>query len=100
MSAKTGRAPTLVIASAVAMNVWAAVMTSSPGPTPRARTDRSGGLDVLGPGGFEPVDLLAKDEAGGVEHALDRAVDVGADRPILRRQIHHGHPHLTPLCRG
>ena len=31
MSAKTGAAPTFEIASAVAMNVWAVVMTSSPG---------------------------------------------------------------------
>ena len=41
MSAKTGRAPTFVIASAVAMNVWAVVITSSPGPMPSARRESS-----------------------------------------------------------
>ena len=38
-STRTGRAPTLTTADAVATNVWAGTMTSSPGPIPAARND-------------------------------------------------------------
>jgi hypothetical protein len=37
MSTKTGVAPTRLMASAVAKKVKGVVITSSPGPTPRAR---------------------------------------------------------------
>ena len=40
MSAKTGMAPTAQMASTVAKNVWAVVITSSPGPMPKARKAR------------------------------------------------------------
>ena len=39
-SAITGRAPTWATASAVAANVISGTMTSSPGPTPSARSDK------------------------------------------------------------
>ena len=39
-STSTGRAPTYVMAQQVAMKVWAVVITSSPGPTPQARSAR------------------------------------------------------------
>ena len=41
MSTKTGLAPTELIASAVAIKVWATVMTSLPGPTLKERSTRS-----------------------------------------------------------
>src|SRR3990172_12097273 len=40
MSTKTGTAPVRAIASAVAINVWETVMTSSPRPIPEARRAR------------------------------------------------------------
>ena len=40
MSTKTGLAPISDIGPAVAINVWAVVMTSSPGPTPTASSAR------------------------------------------------------------
>ena len=38
-STRTGRAPTFTTAEAVATNVWAGTITSSPGPIPQARSD-------------------------------------------------------------
>ena len=79
MSTKTGVAPRCEIGSAVAMNVCAVVMTSSPGPTPHACSARwradvpeatpTAPLapSVRGEGGLERLDLLAEDEAGVVE---------------------------------
>ena len=86
MSQKTGVAPTLTTASGVAKNVTDGTTTSSPGPTPSARSpiwsasvplatpDAMRRAEELGELRLERLDLGAEDVAPALE---DRALAVG-----------------------
>ncbi len=89
MSANTGRAPAIMIASAEYAAESGDVMTSSPGPMPRARSAiamRVGaGADADGlwraaRGGelaLERLELRAEHEPAALDHALDRRLHDG-----------------------
>ena len=84
-------APRCETAAAVAMKVWEGRITSSPGLTPAAdqrqvQRGRAGiqAHGVLHPAkggeiGLKALHLLAEDEAGVVDDALDGGVDLGLD---------------------
>jgi hypothetical protein len=104
MSTKTGRAPTALIASAVAIKVWATVITSWPGPTPTARsTNSSAAVPLATPTqcagatlgrkiAFELLDCRPHDEVGGVQHRPDRLSTSGRMAAILGGKDRRGAP--------
>ena len=87
------------------MNVFAAVITSSPGPTPNARSASSmaarpvphrNGVpraDERGVLGFEPFDRRAHDEVAPLEDRVDRRLDLRGERAMLRFQVDERHVH-------
>ena len=62
-----------------------------------AHTDGAGGSHVLGPGRLERAHLVAEDEAGVVEDALDRAIDLAPDRLVLSGEVNELDPHASPF---
>ena len=89
MSANTGRAPAITIASAVYAADSGVVITSSPGPMPSARrmsamrvgaVADADGVRRAGRGGelrLERLDLRAEHEPAAVDDALDGRADRG-----------------------
>ena len=87
MSANTGRAPAIMIASAEYAADSGEVITSSPGPMSSARSDQRDGIgaradaDGMRDAGsrgelrLERLDLGAEDEPAAGDDAVDRAVD-------------------------
>ena len=102
-STRTGLAPVADMAKAVAMKVFAAVITSSPLPIPMARKVSSSAempestpmayLAAAERGEFclESGNVLAQDEVGVAQHALHRVIDLVRDGSVLGLQIDKGH---------
>ena len=87
MSTKTGLAPTIQIASAVAKKVLATVMTSSPGPMPSAMKDsQSASVPIAADGVLrapigrqfllEPRQRRAHDVLAALQHLVNGGVDL------------------------
>ncbi len=105
MSTSTGVAPTAAIASTVAMNVFAAVMTSSPGPTPNARSASSMAARPVPTEIAWRVPMSAaysasncstagpENEVAPLEDAADRGFDLRRQRAVLRFQVDERHVH-------
>ena len=91
MSQKTGVAPTLTTASGVAKNVTEGTTTSSPGPTPSARSPiwsasvplatptQCGRPEEVGELGLEGLDLGAEDVLAALEHGALAVGDLGEE---------------------
>ena len=112
MSANTGRAPTIITASAVYAADNGVVMTSSPGPMPsrpQDERDRVGaGSDADGVGcaarrgklRFERLDLRAEHEPAARDDAIDGLAHLACG-VALRRQREERNPRPSPrLLRG
>ena len=99
ISTNTGRAPVSEMASAVAMNVCATVMTSSPvadAECPKRQIERIGAVADAHCGirlairrelCFEQPKFVAADERALGDGPLDGVIDVGLDRQILCVQV-------------
>ena len=109
ISTKTGLAPQWTTASAVAVKVWETVITSSPGPTPRAMQrqvkgvgarggrDAVGGAREVGELPFELADVVALDEAGAcIRTPWMASVYLTGDRGVLGLEVAKGDLHPSP----
>ena len=94
------------------MHVFAAVITSSPAPTPSARSASSiASVPEATPDGFaraaergeRPLELLdarAADEATAVEHPRERGVELRAQGVVLATEIDERDRHPSPQYRS
>ena len=86
----------------VGMQVFGAVITSSPAPTPAARerdrdrvgagsdADREPHLAVVGERFLERFEFSGQDVAAGLEHTTDCRVQLGPQTLGLARQVEEG----------
>jgi hypothetical protein len=89
-SARTGVAPVRSIAATVGTHVFACVTTSSPGPSPRARSAR---LDRVGAGA--DADSMCRSGRRG-ELLLEGLSLATEDKPAAAQHAHEGRVELVP----
>ena len=111
MSAKTGVAPTRAIASAVAKNVNAGQITSSPGADLERvedehdrvgavrDADRLGHAEVLGRLLLERLDVRPEDELAVLEHLGEGLLELRDERRVLRLDVNERNRRHASLSR-